>query len=138
MVGAARRRQPGCMITEPGPAGWQTNNAMTRHLPGWLAEPFRRRTWAEFLYALVALPIVIAGFVFTVVTLSVSAGLLGTFIGLPLLAVTGLASRYTGSGLRRLANRLVGADIPAPPPFRANPGMLGWIGSCLGDGAAWR
>ncbi len=126
------------MITETGPAVWQADNAMTRHLPGWLAQPFRRRTWAEFLYAVVALPIGIAGFVFTVVALSVSAGLLVTFVGLPLLAVTGLASRYTGSGLRRLANRLVRAGIAPPQPFRANPGVLGWIGSCLGDGTAWR
>src|SRR3569832_1770520 len=98
MVGAARRRQPGCMITESGPAVWQADNAMTRHLPGWLAEPFRRRTWAEFLSALVALPIGIAGFGFSVVRLSVRAGLLVTFFGLPLLAGTGLASRYSGSG----------------------------------------
>ena len=48
------------MITESGLAVWQADNAMTRHLPGWLAQPFRRRTWAEFLYAVIALPIGIA------------------------------------------------------------------------------
>jgi signal transduction histidine kinase len=126
------------VITESGPAVWQADNAMTRHLPGWLAELFRRRTWAEFLYAVLGLPIGVAGSMFTVVTLAVSAFLLVTFIGLPLLALTGLASRYLGSGLRRMANRLVGADIPPAQRFRANPGLLGWIGSCLSDGTAWR
>ncbi|HEY7009766.1 MAG TPA: sensor domain-containing protein [Jatrophihabitantaceae bacterium] len=98
----------------------------------------RRRTWGELLYALLGLPLGIAGFVFTVVTLSVSAGLLITFIGIPLLAATGLASRYGGSGIRVLGNRLVGDDVPAPAAFRANPGVFGWLGSCLSDGTAWR
>jgi signal transduction histidine kinase len=64
--------------------------------------------------------------------------LLITFIGLPLMAVTGLASRWIGSKLRSFANALVRADIPPPQPFHANPGLLGWIGSCLTDGTAWR
>ena len=104
----------------------------------WLTEPFRRRSWAELLYALLGLPIGIAGFVFTVVTVSVSGGLLITFVGLPLLAVTGLIARYAGSGLRRFANRLLGAGVPEPQAFHAHPGLLGWIGSCLKDGTAWR
>jgi len=90
------------------------------------------------LYALLGLPIGITGFVFTVATPSVSAGLLVTFVGLPLLAVTGLMSRHAGSANRRLANRLTGADVPAPEPFRSKPGVLGWISSCLSDGTAWR
>jgi signal transduction histidine kinase len=104
----------------------------------WLAEPIRLRTWRETLFALLGLPLGVAGFVFTTVTLTGSAFLLVTFIGLPLVAVTGLLSRYAGAGCRALANRLIGAQVPAPQPFRANPGLLGWIGSCLTDGTAWR
>jgi signal transduction histidine kinase len=130
---------PNADESELGPQHlWQAESPMTAHLPRWLAELFRRRTWAEFLYAVVGLPIGIAGFVFTVVTFAVSAGLLVTFVGLPLMAVTGLAARYVGSGVRSFANRLVGAGVPAPHPFHANPGLLGWIGSCLTDGTAWR
>jgi signal transduction histidine kinase len=110
----------------------------TRSLPRAVTELVRRRTWAEALYGLVGLPIGTAGFVFTVTTLAVSGGLLITFIGLPLMAATGLASRHLGSGLRRFANRLIGSDIAPPPPFRADPGLLGWIGSALKDGTAWR
>jgi signal transduction histidine kinase len=36
------------------------------------------------------------------------------------------------------ANRLVDARIQAPQPFHPKPGLLGWIGSCLTDGTAWR
>lgn len=107
-------------------------------MPAAIAEPFRRRSWAELLYSVLGLPIGVAGFVFTVTTLSVSGGLLVTFVGLPLLAVTGLISRYAGSKLRRFANRLIGTNVPEAQRFHANPGLLGWIGSCLKDGTAWR
>jgi signal transduction histidine kinase len=109
-----------------------------RTLPAPLAVFTTRRTWGEFLYALLGLPLGIGGFVFTVTTISVSAGLLVTFIGLPLLALTGLMSRYFGLGIRRLGNVLVGDTIASPAPFRARPGLFGWLGSCLTDGTAWR
>jgi hypothetical protein len=98
----------------------------------------RRRTWSELLYALLGLPIGVAGFVFVVAEMSVCASLLVTLVGLPLLAVTGLASRWLGSGLRSFANTMIGAEVLPAQPFRAKPGMLGWIGSCLTDGTAWR
>jgi signal transduction histidine kinase len=109
-----------------------------RTLPAPLAVFATRRTWGELLYALLGLPLGIAGFVFTVVTLSVSAGLLITFVGLPLLAVTGLASRYLGMGIRSFGNRLIGDSIAAPAKFVPKPGLFGWLGSCLTDGTAWR
>lgn len=122
---------------------WQAEPAMTAdswldRLPRAVAEPFRRRTWAHVLYALVGLPIGVAGFTFTVTTLSVGAGLAVTFVGLPLLAFTGLLARTFGDALRRLANTLVDADVAPAQRFRANPGLLGWIGSGLTDGTAWR
>ncbi|HZZ97157.1 MAG TPA: sensor domain-containing protein [Jatrophihabitantaceae bacterium] len=109
-----------------------------RTVPALLAVFTARRTWGELLYALLGLPLGVAGFVFTVTTISVSAGLLVTFIGLPLLAVTGLISRYFGLGIRRLGNVLLGDTIAAPAPFRARPGLFGWLGACLTDGTAWR
>src|SRR4051794_4018808 len=117
---------------------WQAGGAMTRRVPRVLTELVRPRTWAETLYALLGLPLGIAGFVFAVTTLSVSAGLLVTFVGLPLLAISGLAGRYLADWLRITNNRLTGDDIAAPQPFRAKPGLLGWIGSCLTAGTAWR
>ena len=109
-----------------------------RTLPAPLAVFTARRTWGELLYAVLGLPLGIAGFVFTVTTLSVSGGLLITFVGLPLLAFSGLVSRYLGVGVRRLGDVLVGEPIAAPAPFRAQPGLFGWLESCLTDGTAWR
>ena len=126
------------MISNSDADLWQAEAAMPRPLPRLLTVFKERRTWGELLYALLGLPLGVAGFVFTVVTLAVSAGLLVTFVGLPLLALTGLFSRYGGSVMRRLANRLTGSEVPAPEPFRGKPGVLGWISSCLSDGTAWR
>jgi signal transduction histidine kinase len=123
---------------------WQAEPAMTppkappQPVRTFFTALFTRRTWDEFLYALVALPMGVFGFALTVTTLSVSAGLMITFVGLPVLAGTGLASRYIGQQWRAGVNQLLGWDIPAPPPFRANAGLFGWLGSCLKDGTAWR
>lgn len=97
-----------------------------------------RRTWTEFAYAVVGLPIGVASFTFTVTELSAGATLLVTLVGLPLLAITGLVSRWFGSGLRWFANTMIGADVEPAQPFRAKPGVLGWLVSCLADGTAWR
>lgn len=56
-------------------------------LPAALRAPIEARTWREFLYLLLNLPMGIIGFVFTVTMLSLGAGLLVTFLGLPVLAV---------------------------------------------------
>ena len=57
------------------------------------------RAWRELTYALVGFPVGIAGFVFVVTALSVSAGLAVTLIGIPLLAVTVSASRGMGAAM---------------------------------------
>jgi signal transduction histidine kinase len=111
---------------------------MNAGLPRPLSVFTARRTWGELLYALLGLPLGVGMFVFTVTSLTLSGGLLVTFVGLPLLAATGLVSRALGQMSRRLANSLNGTEVPPAQPFRANPGVLGWIGSCLTDGAAWR
>jgi signal transduction histidine kinase len=125
------------MIGTPHPDLWQAEGAMSR-LPRFLTVFAERRTWGELLFALLGLPLGVAGFTFTTVTFTVSAGLLITFVGLPLMAVTGLISRYLGYGLRALTNKLTGTHVPAPQPFHARPGLLGWIGSCMTDGTGWR
>ena len=70
--------------------------------------------------------------------LAVGAGLIATVVGLPVLVLGGLCARWLGNRLRILSNAMTGDDVPAPPPFRSRPGLLGWIRSGLTDGAAWR
>ena len=115
--------------TVPSPPPPAKLSGMSAHLPTALAVFGRRRTWGELLYAVLGLPLGVAGFTFTVTTLSVSAGLVITFVGLPLLAVTGLASRYFGSRIRSAGEP---ADRHAMSrrraPFRTEPGVFGCIG----------
>lgn len=113
-----------------------TSTPATR-FPAFTATAWRRR-WREFLYAVLGLPVGVATFSFAVSALSLSAGLLVTIVGLPLLAATGLASRWIGSRLRALANTMLDADVAPATPFRPKPGPLGWLRSCLTDGTAWR
>lgn len=98
----------------------------------------QRRTWGELLFALLGVPLGVAMFAFSVTALSFSAGLLLTLVGVPLLAATVLVCRGLGHVSRRLANALIGTDVPAPQAFRAKSGLFGWIGSCLTDGTGWR
>lgn len=97
-----------------------------------------RRTWAELAYVVVGLPLAAGGFVVVVVSLLLGGALAVTFVGLPLLALGGLAARRLAAVHRRLAFRLLGEQVPAPPPFEAGPGFFGWLQAALRDDASWR
>jgi hypothetical protein len=45
-----------------------------------LREPLRRRTWAEFRYVIVSLPVAIAGFAFTLLTIALGAVSFGVLL----------------------------------------------------------
>jgi signal transduction histidine kinase len=119
---------------------WHADRAMSprRRGPRVLTELARRRTWGEFGYALIALPQGIFAFTYTVVTVSLSAGLLITFIGLPLLAASGVVMRWLGDGMRRGSNLVSDDEVAAPLPFRPRPGLVGWARSGITDATAWR
>jgi len=79
-------------------------------LRGVLTAPFSRRTWAEFWYVLLSVPLAVAGFAFTVAT-----------VVPPLAAVSAPGVRRFGDASRGLARGLLGEDVPAPPPLRPEP-----------------
>jgi signal transduction histidine kinase len=101
-------------------------------------EPFSRRTWAEFRYTAVALPLGIIGFFFTIASLCIGAMLAVTFFGLPLIAASSRGARYLGAVNRRAARHFLGLRVAAPDPFRPRPGFFGWLQSGLTDRTAWR
>ena len=117
-----------------------------------LREPFTRSTWRECLYAGISLVVAIPLFAFTAVAVTVGLALSVSFAGLPLLALSLRAARRLGGFCRRLANRAVGSrtesqrlfrprpvrPIEPPPPFRRQPGLVGWIRSSLTDPVGWR
>jgi signal transduction histidine kinase len=107
-----------------------------------LREPFTRRARNERWYLIISLPLAVAGFAFTAVTvifgLGMSLSFAGMLVGLPVLAVSALGARQLGAVNRRLAGRLLGLRSAAPPPLRRTPGVVGWIRAGVTDPAAWR
>jgi signal transduction histidine kinase len=73
-----------------------------------LTAPFTRRAWAELGYAVVSFPLAVIAFVFSFVTLHN-----GIFW-----AGSAPALRKIGGANRSLVRRMLGEDIPTPPPLR--------------------
>ncbi|TXL90544.1 sensor histidine kinase [Streptomyces sp. IB2014 016-6] len=111
-----------------------------RHtLPPALRAPFTGRTWKEFVYLLLNLPMGILFFVYTITTISVSAGLLVTFLGIPLLAAALIGCRALGAVERTRARALLGLDVASPLPVRGEKsGLMSWVGAVLKSGVSWR
>ncbi|WP_344338237.1 sensor histidine kinase [Kitasatospora putterlickiae] len=97
------------------------------------------RMWRQVGQLLLNLPLGIAGFVFTIVTLSVGLALSVTVIGLPLLAA-GLAGCRSMSGFaRRRARSLYDSEVHEPEPVqRRRPGLTGFAIAHLTDALSWR
>jgi signal transduction histidine kinase len=103
-----------------------------------LRAPFTRRSWSELGYALIGLPLGVAGFAVTVALLSVGLGILSLVIGLPLIAVGSIVARWFGAVDRAVARRLLGMNVAEPAPLQVRPGFVGWFRSQLTDVVAWR
>ncbi|MGW5676739.1 sensor histidine kinase [Streptomyces sp. NPDC003860] len=114
--------------------------AERRHaVPAVLRAPFEGRTWREFWYLMLNLPISISLFVFAVVGLATGAGLLITFIGVPVLAATLAGCRAFGSLERSRARFLLGLEVEEPEPLRPKArGLMAWLGAILKSGTSWR
>ena len=100
--------------------------------------PFARRTASELAYLVLALPVSVGGFLFVVVGTALGIALAVTFVGLPLLAVTGLAARRLAGLDRWLAGSLLDERVPPPRPLRRGPGVFGWLQATLRDPVSWR
>ncbi|MFJ4711317.1 sensor histidine kinase [Streptomyces sp. NPDC088785] len=109
-------------------------------LPAWLRAPVEGRTWREFWYQMLSLPISIAFFVWAVTMTSVGVSLLITFIGVPVLAAALAGARGFGALERARARGLLGLDVGTPEPVRTRRGggPLAWMGATLKSGVSWR
>ncbi|MEV5988681.1 sensor domain-containing protein [Streptomyces sp. NPDC052051] len=124
---------------EWGGSGSQGAGERPHRLPAALRAPFEGRTWGEFCYVLLGLPIGIAMFVCSVTLVSLGAGLLVTFLGIPVLAGVLAACRGFGALERARARGLLGLDVAAPEPLVVKgDGPMAWIGAMLKSGTSWR
>ncbi|MEW1694112.1 sensor histidine kinase [Streptomyces sp. NPDC093249] len=108
-------------------------------LPAAIRAPFEARTWRALLYVLIGLPLSVVWFALSVAFASAGAGLLVTFLGVPILAGTLAMCRGFGAVERARARGLLGFDVRAPEPVRGKTGgAFSWMGAMLKSGASWR
>ncbi|EFE76844.1 sensor domain-containing protein [Streptomyces filamentosus] len=112
----------------------------TKHfLPAPLRAPLEARAWSELLYALLSFPLSTVMFVFAVTMTSLSAGLMVTFIGIPVLAVGLAACRGFGALERHRARALLRVEVADPERVRGKTGgPMSWMGAVLKSGVSWR
>ncbi|MCX5559914.1 sensor histidine kinase [Streptomyces sp. NBC_00038] len=108
-------------------------------LPAPLRAPIEARSWREFGYVMLSLPLGILMFTYAVTMFALGAGLLITFLGVPVLAATLAGCRGLGSLERARARGLLGVEVSEPEPLRMRTrGAWAWMGATLKSGASWR
>ncbi|MFE7410263.1 sensor histidine kinase [Streptomyces laurentii] len=113
--------------------------AVSSSLPAGVRAPFEGRTWRAVGYVLTGFPLSVAFFVLAVTFLSTGAGLLVTFLGIPVLAAGLAACRGIGALERTRARTLLDLDVRAPEPARGRTGSpMAWMVATLKSGASWR
>ncbi|MET9114193.1 sensor domain-containing protein [Streptomyces longwoodensis] len=108
-------------------------------LPAGLRAPFEGRSWREFAYVLTSLPISVVLFTYAVTMVALGAGLLVTFLGVPVLAAALAGCRGFGTLERARARGLLRMEVAEPEPLRPRGrGMFAWMGAVLKSGTSWR
>ncbi|WP_262064347.1 sensor histidine kinase [Streptomyces sp. STR69] len=110
-----------------------------RRLPTALRAPLAARSWRELGYILLSLPISIMLFTYAITMVALGAGLLVTFLGVPVLAGALAGCRGFGALERARARRLLDLDVADPEPLRMRKnGPMAWMGAVLKSGTSWR
>ncbi|MGW3021267.1 sensor histidine kinase [Streptomyces longwoodensis] len=108
-------------------------------LPAGLRAPFEGRSWREFAYVLTSLPISVVLFTYAVTMVALGAGLLVTFLGVPVLAAALAGCRGFGTLERARARGLLRMEVSEPEPLRPRGRwMFAWMGAVLKSGTSWR
>ncbi|MFJ4809930.1 sensor histidine kinase [Streptomyces longwoodensis] len=108
-------------------------------LPAGLRAPFEGRSWREFAYVLTSLPISVVLFTYAVTMVALGAGLLVTFLGVPVLAAALAGCRGFGTLERARARGLLRMEVAEPEALRPRGrGMFAWMGAVLKSGTSWR
>ncbi|MFD5428153.1 sensor histidine kinase [Streptomyces sp. NPDC127084] len=120
--------------------GTDTRTHRLHRLPRPLRAPFEGRTWREFGYVLLSLPLSIVFFSLAVSLVATGAGLVVTFLGIPVLAAALAMCRGFGAIERLRARALLGLRVTTPAPVRPldSGGPMAWVGGMLKSGVSWR
>ncbi|MGW1197651.1 sensor histidine kinase [Streptomyces sp. NPDC002536] len=112
-------------------------------VPAALRAPLEGRTWREFLHLLLGLPLAVVFFSYAVTMTALGAGLLVTFLGVPVLALALAGARGFGVLERARARALLRLEIAEPEPVNprvrdGRSGPMAWVGALLKSGTSWR
>ena len=88
---------------------------------------FSRHTWRELLYAVICLPLAVAGFAMIVTLLSLGVGLVVTVVGVFVIAFGLVVARGFGAAYRGLGRSLLGIEVETPLPHPRRRGIPGWV-----------
>ncbi|MEU1103670.1 sensor domain-containing protein [Streptomyces tibetensis] len=120
-------------------SGFPGSTERRHRLPAALRAPVEGRTWRELAHVLLSLPVGILMFTYAVTMVSLGAGLLVTFLGIPVLAAALAGCRGFGALERTRARALLGLEVGEPEPLRmTKPGAMAWMGAVLKSGVSWR
>ncbi|WP_078856620.1 sensor domain-containing protein [Streptomyces sp. NBRC 109706] len=102
--------------------------------------PLSAATWRECAYLLSSWPLDLIAFCYVLIWLSVGVLLSVTVIGLPVLALGLVGSRWFGRWERVRARALLRVVVEEPSPLRAQrgAGFFAWLWSALKDPVGWR
>lgn len=109
----------------------------TAPAPFWRA-PLSARPWQEQGYLVAQLVTAPLGFAWFVLTVALIPSLAITVVGLFVGGGLVVGARWWGTMQRWLASRMLGREVPAPPPWRRPRGSFRTLGSMLGDVTGWR
>jgi signal transduction histidine kinase len=140
------------LVSEPYPASAPARGVITRAGAAVLARttvqaafraPLTVQARRDVRYCLISVPLGLATFAVTVILLPagllISGSVLGTVVGLMLLVLNQRLARRFGGWHRRLATRVLNAQITPPAPFRRPSGsVIVRLDARLRDGTGWR
>jgi FtsH-binding integral membrane protein len=96
------------------------------------------QTYLKLLYLLLGFPLGIAYFIFLIFGISLGAGLLVVFLGVPILIGVFFACLGLGAFERSMAQSMLRVSIPAPSRPVPAPGIWPKLKSLFGDPATWK
>ncbi|MCB7137215.1 sensor histidine kinase [Cellulosimicrobium marinum] len=103
-----------------------------------LRAPFAGTTWRGYGYLWLALLLAPFAFTYAVFTVSFTAGVLVTVVGLVVSAGLVLGGRGWAAMYRGMARSLLDVDVLAPAPYHRPQGFWRTLWSGLADGPGWR
>ncbi|QDW64137.1 sensor histidine kinase [Oerskovia sp. KBS0722] len=120
------------------PDGLDPRYVDLREPVGFLAAPFARQTWREFGYLWLSLFVAPFAFTYVMFTVSFTAGVLVTVVGLVVSGGLVLGARGWGGMYRSMARSMLSVDVLPPTPHTPRRGFWRMLWSNLSDGPGWR